>query len=161
MTVLIEKVEKQNKHIIENLMQFYQYDFTDFGGEHTNKQGKFTYTYLDSYWEDTDRHPFLVTYNGEIAGFSLVNTHSLLGNTDTYSIAEFFILRYLRNKKIGQTAAKQIIKTFPGKWEVSQTKENKKAQDFWLKLVKSLVNENFKRVELKEDQKIVLEFSTR
>lgn len=158
MNIEVKKVEIQDKDIIANLMQLYQYDFTEFGGEHLGERGKFTYEYLDEYWTDKERYPFLILVNGEIAGFSLINKHSLLGAKNTNAIAEFFILKYFRKKGIGAFAAEKIIHHFPGKWEISQTFQNTTAQKFWLNFVKDLKGNDFKRIELPEEEKIVLTF---
>ena len=158
MSIEILKVNKKDKDIIANLMQFYQYDFTDFGGEHLGERAKFTYKYFDCYWEDSDRHPFLILYDKQIAGFSFVNEYSHLGYENAHSIAEFFILRYFRKKGIGFQAAKKIIEKFPGKWEISQTEKNVNAQKFWLKFVRSLKGQDFEKVVLNESGKVVLAF---
>jgi predicted acetyltransferase len=154
--IQIKKVRIEDKDIIVNLMQLYQYDFSAFGGDHLNELGRFVYGYLDSYWKEKDRYPFLITVDGEIAGFSFINRHSFLGNTDVYTIAEFFILKYFRRSGIGTAAAKKIVELFPGKWEVSQTAKNLEAQEFWLKFVQSLTGNKFEKKELKNDNKIIL-----
>ena len=142
-------------------MNLYQYDFTDFGADPVGERARFVYMPLDSYWEEKNRYPFLIYDGNKIAGFALVNQTSLLANSNTHSIAEFFILRYLRHKKVGIAAAGDIISRFPGIWEISQTYQNVGAQNFWLKTITSLVDENFERIDLKEIQKIVLRFEYR
>lgn len=158
MNITVKKAFTDDKEIIRNLVQFYQYDFTDFGGEHLGQDAKFHYKHLDSYWKEGDRHPFLIFADEEIAGFSFVNGHSLLGNEDVHSIAEFFILRYFRGLGIGLDAAAKIVSFFPGKWEVSQTYQNKGAQKFWMKFMKATVNDKFERIDLEKEKKIVLKF---
>ena len=47
--------------------------------------------YLDTYWEQKNRHPFLVYCNDELSGFVLVNQVGSHPKID-WKIAEFFII---------------------------------------------------------------------
>ena len=107
MNVEIKSVQKADKKIVMNLMQFYQYDFTDFGGEHVKEDGLFFYKYMDLYWEEKERYPFLIYLDNELAGLSFVNKHSLLKENDVHVLAEFFILRYFRKKGVGFYSSKK------------------------------------------------------
>jgi predicted acetyltransferase len=144
---------------MKNLMVLYQYDFAELGGDPVDRRGEFHYKYFDSYWEDSSRYPFLIFADDELAGFTLVNSHSQLGNSNIHAIAEFFILRYLRGQQIGLLAAKKVLAMFPGDWEVSQTYQNTGAQKFWLKVVAS-ITKDFERADLPKDHKIVLKFKS-
>ena len=147
------------KEILNNLMKFYQYDFTEFGGDEVNKQGTFDYPYFELYWQESNRDPYLIKYKENIAGFCFVNDVSLTGAKNCKSIAEFFILRYLRHKGIASAAAKGIISLYPScLWEISQTYKNIYAQKFWLQFVSSFSNDNFKKMKNDETQKIILQF---
>lgn len=137
-------------------MQLYQYDFAEIEGDDCNPEGLFEYKYFDCYWEEGNRHPFLIRYKNEIAGFALVNDFSELNETNIHSMAEFFILRNYRKQGIGLLASIEIMKKISGKWEISQTYKNHVAQAFWLKVVQNLAEDNFRKTDLPEKEKVVL-----
>ena len=75
---------------------------------------------------------FLIHVDGHIAGFALVDPKSRLTDSDeVHDVAEFFVLRKYRRKRIGEQAACILFATFPGPWEVRQRMENTAATAFW------------------------------
>ena len=122
------------KSVIRQMMELYFHDLSEFEDIEMDEYGHFGYKYLDPYWSEDNRHPFLVTAEGKLAGFVLVNQHTLLPASE-YAIAEFFILRKYRRQQIGKTVACRIFSMFPGYWESHQTVENKIAQQFWRKII--------------------------
>ncbi|MDT2255402.1 hypothetical protein P7H25_06750 [Paenibacillus larvae] len=85
-----------DKSVIRNLMQLYQYESTDYSGDDPDQHGYFDYPYLDHYWTEEGqmeerRLPLLLKVNGNLAGFILINNHTvyLEQGEDTYTIAEF------------------------------------------------------------------------
>lgn len=116
--------------VLRNLLQLYVYDFSEIEGFDLNEHGLFRYRYLDHYWSDEDRYPFLVRVDGKLAGFVLVHTPRYAEEAG-YSIAEFFILRKYRRNGVGTVVAHRILDMFPGWCEVVQTKNNVAAQAFW------------------------------
>lgn len=124
----------EDKSIIANLLQLYLYDFSELAGWAINEHGLFNYPYLDHYWTEPDRHPFLVRVDGELAGFALVRTLVMEGGQENH-LAEFFILRKLRRIGVGETAARQLFDRFPGTWTVAQRDWNIGAQRFWRRVI--------------------------
>ena len=55
--------------------------------------------------------------------------------TDSFSIAEFFILKKYRRTGIGKGVAKQIFDLHKGDWEVYQRENNLPARSFWIKVI--------------------------
>ena len=101
-------------------MQLYLYDFSEIDGGDVNEGGEFPYRWLDHYWTESGRNPFLVYSDGRIAGFVLVRTDATAGRgPDTKSVAEFFIMRKFRRMGIGRKAAFQVFDRFRGAWEVA------------------------------------------
>jgi predicted acetyltransferase len=86
--------------------------------------------FLDDYWDDDKRWPFIIKVDGELSGFALVNTHGAFPETD-YTIAEFFIHRKKRRQGVGDTVARQIFDRLPGRWEVARMPRNAPAIAFW------------------------------
>lgn len=135
MQLNLKAAQLSDKEVIRNLMQYYFYDFSEFNDTAVTTKGKFgEYPYLDNYWEETTRYPFILTSEGENAGFVLVR-YIEEGDTSYYSIAEFFILKKFRRNGLGREAAFKIFDRFKGGWEVSQIKRNGPANIFWRKTI--------------------------
>lgn len=129
----------EEKYLLRNLMQFYMYDFSEIEGWDVDPQARFEYRYLDHYWTDDKRFPFLLRVKQHLAGFVLVNQHCYSAPEDSgcYSVAEFFILRHYRRQGLGQRLAFDVLDRFGPRWEIRQTPKNHAAQAFWYKVVKA------------------------
>ena len=144
MLVQVKEAPVEQKPIIERLMQLYLYDFSGFESGDVSQEGLYEYRYLDSYWTEIDRFPFLIFVNHKIAGFILVNSHTCIYQKgEAKSIAEFFVMRKYRRRRIGKRVAFYIFRKFPGKWEVQQTMRNKTAQLFWRSVIGEYTGGNF------------------
>jgi predicted acetyltransferase len=136
MTLSIVTASKRKRPILRRLMELYLYDFSEFDHADIGPQGLYNYFYLDQYFTDPNRHPFLLRVNDRWAGFVLVTRHNYLTlELDTWVIGEFFIMRKYRRQGFGEVAACQIFDRFPGPWQVGQIQANKPAIAFWRKVV--------------------------
>ena len=136
MTVTLYTATLEDKAILHRLMQFYQYDFSEVELTDLDEHGLFAYRYLDRYWTEPERYPFLIRVDGHLAGFALVNTHTYLDGTD-HSLAEFFVVRRYRRCGVGRIAAIEVFSRFSGVWEVHVSEANHAAQSFWRTVVAS------------------------
>lgn len=125
--------------ILANLLQLYIHDFTEFVDLDTGPDGRFSYPHLPLYWNQPDRHPFLVQVNGKLAGFVLVKKES--GNPPFWDMAEFFILRKYRRHGIGTRVAHEVWKLSPGPWQVRVMTSNTPARQFWSRAVSGFTGE--------------------
>lgn len=149
----------EDKHILQNLLELCQHDYSEFNGEDVNSYGLFGYRYLDHYWTEEGRYPFFIWYEKRLAGFALVRTLSTDGtgtraegfSQPAYSMAEFFILRKYRRQGVGQQAARQLFDRFVGRWHVRQEANNQPAQTFWRKLITAYTHGDF--TEMREGER--------
>src|SRR3954447_13292802 len=105
------------KGVINNLMQFYMYDFSAYVDLDLEEDGFFqTYPNLEDYWIERDKKfPYIIKKNEKYVGFVLVKT---IGAENNYfSIAEFFIMKKYRRTGIGKTVAVQLFDLHKGQWE--------------------------------------------
>lgn len=128
--LVIRSVRLEDKPLLRNLVNLYLYDMTEFNHEEVGRYGLFEYKYLDHYWTEPNRHAFFIEANSHLAGFVLVNRHSILLQ-DANTIAEFFVMRKYRRQGVGAAAAKQVFNKFPGQWEVRELLSNGAAHTFW------------------------------
>ncbi|WP_211748641.1 GNAT family N-acetyltransferase [Paenibacillus sp. Marseille-Q4541] len=137
----IIEIPYEDKVILNNLIQFYRYDSSEFDEHVLNDHGVYLYKYLDHQWTDHYRHPYFLKVGGEIAGFALVISNvprdfvKVSTAKETNVISDFFIMRKFRNKGYGKQAAHTIFNKFKGTWEVRQTTKNLPANKFWNKVI--------------------------
>ncbi|GLV54797.1 acetyltransferase [Dictyobacter sp. S3.2.2.5] len=141
MKVEINLAAREEKFIVRNLLELCQYDYTEFTSRNIGDHGLFDYPYLDHYWTDENRFPFLIRVDQKLAGFVLVQ--KLDEEPATYSMVEFFILRKYRQQGLGQVVAHHIFDMFPGRWRVRQDVENEAAQAFWRKVVRRYTDNRY------------------
>ena len=146
MKIKIAEASLRDKPIIKNMLQLYIHDFSEFDGYELNENGYYNYDYLDEYWTEKDRYPFIIRFNDKIAGFVLLNRYSVMIK-NALTIAEFFILRKYRRQGIGKKAAFMIFDMFHSKWEVRQTKNNIAGQNFWENVIRDYTSGNFQEYE--------------
>ena len=103
---------------------------------HASTDGVFTYRYFDEYWREPDRFPFLIYCGANLAGFVLVNSHTVVLEQGTgRAIAEFFVMRKYRRQGVGRRAAFYAFDRFPGLWEVREDTNNLAGQEFWRTII--------------------------
>jgi len=154
--MLLTKASYQQKQIINNLMQFYMYDFSEFVNIDIEADGFFAaYKNLDDYWNDENRFPYIIQNEERPIGFALVRLIES-DQRSYYSIAEFFVLKKYRKKGIGKQIATQLFNLHKGLWEVFQRESNKPAQLFWSNVIGAYTKGNF--TERFEDGKTIQSF---
>lgn len=157
MNVQLLKASHLHRQIIQNLMQFYMYDFSVFVDIDVEVDGLFAaYKNLDNYWKDSaHRFPYIIQKEEKHIGFALVSFIETQ-HRSYFSIAEFFIMKRYRRAGIGKSVAHQIFNLHKGKWEVFQKENNKPAQLFWKKVINEYTKGNF--TERFEDGKMIQDF---
>lgn len=144
MDIAVDCVPIEQKPVLRNLMELYQHDHAEWDGCDLNEHGLYGYTYLDHYWTEDGRHPFLVRVDGKLAGFVLVRTPPSTGENH---VAEFFIVRKFRRTGIGRIVTHRIFDMFPGRWEVDQVASNLPARAFWERVVSEYTNGDYEQTE--------------
>ncbi|MBD0326151.1 MAG: GNAT family N-acetyltransferase [Pyrinomonadaceae bacterium] len=132
MQVEIEAATREQQPVLANLLELYTHDFSEILDVQLGADGRFGYADLPLYWQEHNRHPFLIKADGQLAGFALVRQGSLVsGDNDVWDISEFFILRGYRKRGIGMQAVHHVWRKFPGAWEVRVMDKNAGAREFW------------------------------
>src|ERR1041384_6939559 len=90
----ITRALPEQEPILANMLELYAHDFSEFTDITLGPDGRFGYKNLPLYWEDPNRHPFLIKTDGGLAGFALVTKGSdISGDPDVWDMTEFFIAR--------------------------------------------------------------------
>jgi predicted acetyltransferase len=143
MNLQVAQANEVEKPVLRRLLELYLHDLSEFDGRDVDSHGAFGYRYLDHYWREEGRHPFLVRVDGALAGFVLVDTRCERDESD-FEVAEFFIMKRYRRRRIGKMVAFHVFDLFPGVWEISQLPANLPARTFWRKVVRKYARGNFK-----------------
>jgi len=117
------------KAVVRQLLELYQYDFSEFVESDVDEHGLYGYRYLDNYWTESDRRPLLFKVEGHWSGFALVRTGA------PHDMAEFFVMRRYRRSGIGVRAARAVFARFPGAWQVRQMASNPASTMFWKRAI--------------------------
>jgi predicted acetyltransferase len=138
--ISLELIPHEDKSVLQNLMQLYLYDFSDFTGEDVNAHGLYDYKYLDTYWIEERRDAYFIRYGEAMAGFALVTrgTTDFASGTfdaDLMSISEFFVMRTYRGRGVGTVAANFCFDAYSGNWQVTTPYNNRPAAAFWLSVI--------------------------
>jgi predicted acetyltransferase len=122
--------------LLENLAQFYYYDFSEVLEFDVGNDGRFGGVDLTPYWLDEWKHPFLLRVDDKLAGFALISERSKIsGKSGVFDLTEFFVLRRFRRQGVGRAAAFAAFDRFAGPWEVRQREENPDATAFWRRTI--------------------------
>jgi predicted acetyltransferase len=142
MEIAVDPAPVTEKRVIERLLEFYIYDFSEFMGWNVDRRGRFGYRYLDHYWTEDNRFPFLVRVDGAIAGFALVTVLDEDGAPVTH-MSEFFVMRRYRRHGVGRIVAATLFDRFPGQWHIQQILANVPAQVFWRSVIGSYTDGDY------------------
>jgi len=141
----IKLADIYEKEIITKLLQLYLtelYRFDDISPDPKNEKGEYVYPYLDSYWLEDDRYPYLFYCGGKLAGFALVRKE-----TDYYELSEFYVLPAFRRRGLGMACVTDIFRKHHGSWRIGFNKQNQASRQLWQKLARNLANGNIKEGE--------------
>ena len=136
MNISIEPILLEQKSVFIQMMELYNYDFSEFSDDDINEYGYFGYSRIDDYWNEHGRYPFFIRVDEKLAGLVLVRSCCEYNNlSNPHNIAEFFVMKKYRHKGVGKAASMKIFDMFPGGWEISQWSNNLPARKFWEKVV--------------------------
>lgn len=146
MNFTITPISEDEKEILRNLMEKYDYEFTQYTHEDVNPLGLYGYSYLDCYWTDPGRWAFFLKVDGQLAGFAMVTDYPEAGNTD-YNMAEFFVMYKYRRCGLGSWAVTELFKKFPGSWQIKYHPANVPSAHFWHKAAQKHSGGNYRHDE--------------
>ncbi len=94
MDISIEPILYEQKSVFIQMLELYNYDFSEFSNDDINEYGYFGYKHIDDYWNEKGRYPFFIRVNGKLAGLVLVRSCCEYNNLpNPYNIAEFFVMK--------------------------------------------------------------------
>jgi len=148
----LEPALAAHKPYLRSLLSDYLVEFEQYGGSGPD------YPYFDAYWEQPDhRWPILIQLEGRCVGFAFVNTWSPSGKGTDFAIAEFYVVPDARRHGVGLEAAKRVLNSRSGQWELSIMERNAPAQKFWPRVIEAVGAEDVERIVF--DEVVIYRFS--
>ncbi len=158
MKVELNEAKEEDLPVVLNLITYYVYDMSKSTGWDCNPRG--IYGGCDDareYWQsnhpDTSPemrwakgrkgHPFMISVDGRIAGFVLLQELCDEGKT-LFDVGEFFVAGKFQRKGVGKYIAHTLFRRFRGDWRIRQIPENTPAIKFWEQVIGEFTNGNFK-----------------
>jgi predicted acetyltransferase len=147
MDILLERVKKEEKEILRNLLEKYNYEFSQYNNLDVNNMGLYGYDYLDNYWTEENRFPYFIKVDNKLAGFVMVNDYCEVKLDTNYTISEFFIMYKYRKSGIGKYALKYILDKYRGKWQLKYHPKNEISKIFWNKTIEEYTNGKYELIK--------------
>ena len=139
MNIELQRVTIAEKSILQNLVHLCMHDYSEFDHFEIGSDGMFTYRWFEAYFQEKERHAYLISVNKNLAGFVMVRANPENKDWD-YQIAEFFILRRYRRLGVGTLVAQQLLNKYTGLWEISYAANNQAASKLWNSIAKDYPN---------------------
>ncbi|OLF53964.1 GNAT family N-acetyltransferase [Pseudomonas chlororaphis] len=140
--VELHPAQRDELECLENLMQFYLYELSEWLPITLGRHGLFPLQPLLEYWRQAATRPYLIRVDGELAGFATVDDKVRLAEAQ-YNLGYWFISRRFRGRGIGRQALRQLLAATPGQWQVMHLEANRPAREFWGRVIPPLSNGAF------------------
>ncbi len=126
----LAQASKSEREVVGRLLELNSYEFSRIDGRSISCDGRYGYQYLDAYWSEPGRVPYLLEADRELAGLALARRVDAVMH-----VAEFLVLPKFRRTGVGTQAARQLFAAHPGRWQVRQVVGNDQAMSFWRRAI--------------------------
>lgn len=135
--VPVTKEDTYEQGVLRNLLKMYCYEWSQYNHLEVDTDGTYAFEeHASTYWTNEGNYAFLISVDGQWAGFVLFDTHDFITHTDCdYSMAEFFVMHAYRHYGIGRYVATHLFERFGGAWEIGCHPNNLSSVRFWEKVV--------------------------
>lgn len=155
MNITLQLMKVEEKSLLIQLMELYNYEFSIYSDEDINEYGYYGYGHIDDYWNEEGRFPYLIRVDGKIAGFALICPHcDYRKEENARCIGEFFVMLKYRRKGVGFEAASRLFDKHRGLWEVCYWKNNLPASHFWKKVIEKYTDGHYEICGTGQDKQI-------
>ncbi len=141
----LEKVKKEEENILQNLLEFYLYDFNFFYEDDLNDNGRFEFIDTNEYFTKEKYEAFFIRVKDKLAGFILINNNTELIKNGT-RIEEFWIMPKYRKGYFAFSVLKEVFFRYQNEIEFIILEQNKR----WLKAINYFINKNYTILEKEE-----------
>ena len=115
---------------IESLMQFYNYDLSEWCPVEFSPSGLYALRPKGQYWAKKPVKPYVARVNGELAGFAVIDDEVQDPKSD-FNLGYFFLGRRYRGGGTAKEMIRQLFSLHQGRWEVYFFASNIPSVRFW------------------------------
>ena len=141
-SIELHAAQRDELETIENLMQFYLHDFSEWLPLKLGANGFFNLQDQQDYWRNPATRPFLIKVDGELAGFVTVDDRTHLPGAE-HNIGYLFVSRRFRGQGVATFVASTLLSRFPGQWQIFHIDANLPARHFWAKVMPEIAGDEF------------------
>ncbi|MDM5219701.1 GNAT family N-acetyltransferase [Peribacillus sp. NJ11] len=150
MTVSLNPISNDEKHILQNLYSLYLHDLSEYtDGLDISTDGSFEFDSFELIWKEEGVTPYFFIKDKTIVGFLLLLERPFLKKDCDYSINDIFMLKKHRRKGIAISLLKELFKQKKGSYYIVELAKNIPAIIFWRRVFSAL------NIEFEEKKKIV------
>lgn len=143
MNVELKRVTINEKDTLANLLEKYNYEFSQYDKRKFNDKGLFGYKYIDNYFTEDGRFAYFIIANNELAGFALINKYHECERPIDWSVAEFFVSYNYRRQGVATRAVELIFNKHKGYWHIKYHKKNSASVVLWNNTAKKYSDNNY------------------
>lgn len=151
MSIELKPVSFEEKEVLNNLLEKYYYEFSQYDKIPFNNNGLFNYRYLNSYWTDDGRFAYFIFADNKLEGFALINKHPECDRQIDWAVAEFFVSYNYRNSGVATMIMDKIFAIHKGYWHIKYHSANIASVKLWNKIAKKYSNNDYETLNGLED----------
>ena len=129
--ITLVPVQAEEKERLHNINQKYLYEMTLFYPDEMDENGLLHYGHFEDYFTDPKRRAFFLYDDDTMVGFAMTHPYSVIGHAPDHTMAEFTIFPSYRRRRYAADAARLILSTYRGKWEIKFNEKNIAAKHLW------------------------------
>lgn len=131
MKIELRPVPMAEKETLNNLLEKYNYEFSQYDKIPFGADGLYHYWPLEAYWTESGRVAYFIQVDGALAGFVLINAHPECDRSLDWAVAEFFVAYQYRRRGVGSRVMEQIFRMHKGVWHIKYHPANTGSGAFW------------------------------
>lgn len=159
--VTLTPVLPQEKQILGNLLEKYEYEFSQWTLQDVDECGLYDYPYLGCYFTEPNRWAYFIHVDDKLAGFVLVNDYPEIPEHKTdFCLSEFFVMHKYRRNGVGRAAAMQVFARHHGTWQLKRHPRNIASVHFWNKVIDEASAGRFELIQSYPDHRVDYEDGT-
>jgi predicted acetyltransferase len=140
MKIEVRPASRSERRTIERMLDPYLRELSTFREVQVGATSTAEYPYLEDYWSDPNRFPFIIWQGNLVVGFALARRF-VSENPPRMQVAEFYIAPCHRREGVGEAAAAMLWRRFPGPWELETQYRNEAATEFWTRCIERFADE--------------------
>ena len=131
MSISLVPVQASERDLLFSINQKYLYEMTNFYPDEMDTEGNYHYGYFEEYFCDPKRKAFFIHNDGVMVGFVMIHPYSVIDHQPDYTMAEFTIFPSFRRRHYAIQAARLVLATYRGQWEIKYNEKNTAAKKLW------------------------------